>query len=132
MQRKLPKTWHFAIRVLTACALVSGILLCYMHFDRQNWIRLSTKSLQGSLAAWAKEGRPQGDALGKFMRDYPPESGYLFVSNRSFTIQGRSYVTIFASTRYCAPNTMFITTNGAVILIEESEKPSIVYRGNEL
>jgi hypothetical protein len=115
---------RLGLGVLCACAILGGLDLIFVYTSRQEKLRLSSQALKSSLHQWVKAGGPRGAALTEFMRGYPPAAGYLLVSNRSFTITGTNLTTMFAVTRYHL--TMFITTNGILILLDESGEPKIV------
>jgi hypothetical protein len=113
-----------AVDAVCIAALIVGLALISEHAPREDRIRISRDHLKGSFSGWVRAGKPEGTALSEFMQDYPPETGHLFLSNRSFTIGGTNLTTMFAITRY-GP-TVFITTNGILIVLDKTGAPKIV------
>jgi hypothetical protein len=81
-------------------------------------------TLRGVTRAWNEAGRPEGEALRRFMADRP----YASVSNRVFVFEGTNYTTQFATTAIGRSGTLFITTDDVLILWEPDRQPRIFRR----
>ena len=79
--------------------------------------------LRSVLSHWnsirAEEG---GDPVG-FMSTLPPG---IVVSNRTFLVGNTSYTSLFANTSTGSSSTMFITSNGVVVLLDSRGHPNLL------
>src|SRR5262245_45841999 len=102
--------------VFAPCLIVVVAIVLWVRADQQEQLRICCIELTWALNYWNEKGRPESESLLEFMRDYPADR--LCLSNRTFVINGSNVVTKFASTRL-STKTLFITTNGVVILLDE-------------
>jgi hypothetical protein len=106
--------WPIALLAIVCLIVVVAILL-WVRADQQEQLRIRCTELTWALNYWNEKGRPEGESLLEFMRDYPPD--HLYLSNRAFVINGSNVVTKFASRRL-STKTLFVTTNGVLILLD--------------
>lgn len=108
------------LRIVVTTAGTFALVLTVLYFlgasAGKQQLRISRIELINVFRVWTGDGRPEGNLLLEFMRNFPPDR--VTLSNRSIVVGGSNFVTIFATSRLQS-GTLFITTNGVLLLERE-------------
>ena len=122
MANRLIKRVVWSLVVLVIIAVV-GTVVWWVHQTRAGLLGAAGAELRGVVISWNSANQPKGQELLMFMNKCPD---YILISNRVFTVGGKTFVTQFATKRLGMPGTLFVTTNNVLILLDSDEVPSVV------
>ena len=107
---------------LAVVLVMVGVVSWCLHREKDGFIGAASTELRGAMNVWEKEGRPAGAGLDEFMRKVPRA---IVISNKVFLVNGKEFKTQFATEKLGFPATLFITTNGDLLLLDSGRLTAV-------